>query len=202
MEEPAKLYVTSDLWIYGVNGVYVPAEDTWLLLDLVSSSSMEGEVVVDTCAGTGVVGLYILKYLKPAKVIFIDIDTRAVENIMLNVGCVVRTCKAVVLQCSFLSCLPPGKMDVVVANPPYLPGYEEYRDLVSGPRGYEAIVGIVEEAREVLKPGGRLYLVYSSLSKPSLVEEYLAMRGFVVSRKRIKHYFFEDIIAVEAVKKL
>lgn len=93
--------------------------------------------------------------------------------------------------------------DIVYANPPYLPGeasnvYE--LSLLAGRRGYEAILEFIDEAYRVLKRGGVLLLIFSSLSGENRVFKHLIMRGFRIIHLLKKHFFFEDIIGVGAVK--
>lgn len=96
-----------------------------------------------------------------------------------------------------------NNFELVVANPPYLPGepVNEYESsLLTGVFGYETIVSFIEAASRVLRGNGLLYLVYSSLSNVDIIESVLN-KYFRVINKFSKKFFLEDIVIVEARRK-
>lgn len=197
-----RVFITSDKYIYVFNGVYEPSDDTWLLMDLIDPETIDGKVVVDVCSGSGILGLYAWITGDPEKIVFIDICKDAIQNINYNIRHLGLVGNYLVLGCNLLDCLRDNSVGVVIANPPYLPGYrEEYIDLYGGPRGYEVIVELIKGASRVLRGDGRLYIVFSTLSSEEVIMDYLSRYGFKVFRRITRHFFFEDIIAIEAVKK-
>jgi release factor glutamine methyltransferase len=158
---------------------------------------------LDLGSGTGIIGIYLLKNNICQRVVFVDINEYALLNTQYNLYLNRLVDKGVVMDIDNSYSLINNYFELVTANPPYLPG--ELRDiydeaLISGPRGYEKVLYFIDSAYSVLKCNGYLYLVYSSLSKPRIIEDYLS-RFFSIRRRVSKHFFFEDIIGVEAVKK-
>ncbi|ADI31170.1 methyltransferase [Staphylothermus hellenicus] len=158
---------------------------------------------IDLGCGTGVVGLYLLSKNICSKTVFIDINPVALLNTVYNLKLNYYQHRGLVASISSDSILE-NYFDLVVANPPYLPGIPENLydySLVGGSGGYEAVLEFIDLAYYFLVENGVFYLVYSSLSQPSIIENYLSKKCFRIIRKNIKHFFFEDIIVVEAVKK-
>lgn len=194
-----KIYITNSMSIYVFKNVYEPSDDTWLLMELVEPRKINGKVVVDTCSGTGILGIYSWIIGRPRKIVFIDISEQAIANIMFNIKHL-NLCDYLILRCDLLRCLNEHSVDVVLANPPYLPGIGKDLDLYGGVHGYEIILDLIIEANRVLRNRGSLFLVYSSLSNEDIIIDYLHKYGFKVYRKKSKHFSFEDIIAIEAIK--
>ncbi len=136
-----------------------------------------------------------------SKAILIDIDDNAVHNAYHNVVEKNISSKAIVLKCDLLSCLSDKSVEVITANPPYLSRENGtmFRDVDAGHRGIEILSRIIEQSSEKLKDNGVLYIVFSSLTGREEVFSLLRKHGFKVNREVYEHYFFEDIIAVEAV---
>ncbi len=194
-----RVYLTTSDWIIVYNGVYEPAEDTWLLLEIIDRDRVYGKTVLDMCSGTGVIGVYLLKYMGVERVLFTDIDWVAVLNIAENSSLHRLGYRVAILNTSTGLCVRDKIVDVVVANPPYLPG-NRYVDLEGGSTGLEVVGEVIRCSSRVLVDNGVLYLVFSSLTSAEKVYELLATHGFGINRRLSRHYFFEDIIAVEAVK--
>ncbi len=195
-----RVYLDDREWIVVFNGVYKPAEDTWLLLEIIDRERVYGRTVLDLCSGSGVVGLYMLKYMGVERVIMVDIDYRASCNEKYNVYQHSLMDRVVIVNSSLSHSIRAKSIDVVVANPPYLPGYEDYVDVVGGPTGLEVIRELLSDARRVLRDNGLLYMVFSSLAGLDNVYRLFRDNGFKINKSISKHYFFEDIVAVEAVK--
>jgi len=187
------------MYIYVFKNVYEPSDDTWLLMELIEPSKKNGKIVVDTCSGTGILGIYSWIIGRPRKIIFIDISNQAIANIAFNIVHL-NLRNHLILRCDLLKCLNEYSVDVVLANPPYQPGIGKDLDLYGGVHGYETILNLIIEANRVLRNGGSLFLVYSSLSNEDIIMDYLHKYGFKVNKKKTKHFFFEDIIAIEAIK--
>ena len=183
--------------------VYEPSDDTWLLLDLLNEYEGFSRTCIETCSGTGIHGVYLLSTGKCGRVVFVDVNPTACLNTLYNIRLNNLVGRGIVLN-SFS--LKPFReragVDLIVFNPPYLPGVP--RDiydmgLVGGRKGYETIVDIITGASRILSPRGRLFFVYSSLSERDIVMDALARNGFKIVKELRKHVFFEDIYAVEAV---
>lgn len=83
-----------------------------------------------------------------------------------------------------------GPFDVVAFNPPYLPqeGPDEWIDRAwtAGPTGDALALEFLRDVRRVLAPGGRIYLLLSSLNHLALAE---AQARF--SLRRVAHAKFD-----------
>jgi release factor glutamine methyltransferase len=155
-------------------GVFVPRPETELLVDAVLAALDEvpWPVVVDLCAGSGAIGLSIAHEHPRAEV-------HLVERSELAFGWLTRNAAGrdrVRLHHGDLAAAPVGlerSVDVVVANPPYVPLDErdlvdpEVRDydpgeaLWAGDDGLEVIRRIIDRAGVLLRPGGTLVVEHS-----------------------------------------
>jgi release factor glutamine methyltransferase len=171
-------------------GVFVPRPETELLVDAVLTATRElpEPIVVDLCAGSGAIGLSVA-HEHPRAVVHL------VERSELPFQWLTRNAVArdrVHLHHADLAAAPvglDGLVDVVVANPPYVPLDErdlvdpEVRDhdpgeaLWAGEDGLEVIHRIVERATELLRPGGLLVVEHSDRHGES-VPALLTAAGF------------------------
>ncbi len=185
--------------------VYEPSDDTWLLIEALNEAKASGRIGVDLGSGTGIVGLVMLKNTAVNTSIFIDVNPYAALNTMYNLYLNKLDHRGLVIQGSVdILQLKRGIADIVVANPPYLPG-ERTEDLIdhaliAGPEGFEAIKEFIEFSNRILKKNGLLFLVYSSLSNQDAIKNLMMKNCFRTLKMWVKHVFFEDIFVVEAVK--
>jgi len=92
---------------------------------------------------------------------------------------------------------------VITFNAPYLPGEpEEPIDLalVGGERGRELIDRFIERVDDHLAPGGRVYLVQSSISGIKETLEKFQRKGLSADVIARRHVFFEDTVVIMAKK--
>jgi len=172
---------------------------------LIQASGYHARLGADLGSGTGIIGIHALVEKLVERIVFVDVNPHATLNVDYNLGLNNLYGRGIVVTADVRHCVPflGGFFDVVYANPPYLPGvprdvYEA--SLLGGPRGFEAVLGFIDTASRILVDNGRLFLVYSSLSNPSIIESYMSRKCFRIVNRVVKHVFFEDIIAVEAVR--
>lgn len=152
-------------------GVFVPRPETEVLAGLAIEAAGPSPVVVEPCTGTGAVALSIAAEVPDATVIATDRTPAAVELARRNaerLGLDVE-----VLHGDLLEPVDPalrGRVDVLVANPPYLtapeldacdPEVREHdpeRALVAGPTGHEITDRLIAAAPAWLRPGGTVLL--------------------------------------------
>jgi len=187
-----------------IGEVYKPSDDTWLLIELLNSSEAAGDLCIDLGSGSGVLGIYALLNKKCRRVVFIDIQEDAVATTSFNAVLNKVDAYSIVLQSDACETLPIRSLttDTALVNPPYLPVEKEAPQDTSingGVMGYEKALCFINAVSPLLKPRGRLYLVYSTLSKPEVIRAHMERLGFRVTREKIKSFFFESIIAVEAI---
>ncbi|MEM0001383.1 MAG: methyltransferase [Desulfurococcaceae archaeon] len=185
-----------------MGNVYRPSDDTWLLINTLEKRKPRGDLCIDLGAGSGVLGLFALLNELCIRVVFIDIMEDAVETISLNIQLNDVSSRSIIVLSDGVI-VHEEYAEIVFANPPYLPVHDPmYLDPATGGglEGYEAILYFIDYAKSSLKKNGLLYLVYSSLSKPSVVLKYLRKSGFKVKYTESKHFFFETIYVAECVK--
>lgn len=147
-------------------GVFIPRPETELLAGWVigAIAGMDDPVVVDLCTGSGAIAAAIATEVPGARVHAVELDDRAFGYAQRNLGG-----KGVDLRLGDVADAfgdLDGTVDVVVANPPYIPleAWEsvdiEARDhdpalaLWSGTSGLDAIAVVEQTAYRLLQPGG------------------------------------------------
>lgn len=184
-----------------IGDVYRPSDDTSLIIDLIEERTPRGEVCIDLGAGSGILGLFLVMNNLCRKVVFIDILDDAVETIALNT--LMNNVRDAIIVQSDGFAVRDGVVDVVVANPPYLPVQNPDEIDVStegGSEGYETIEYFLDYSSRALRTNGLLYIVYSSFSKPDIVSRLMEKYGFKAKYSMMRHFFFETLYAVECVK--
>ena len=185
---------TSDL-------VYIPAEDTFLLAE--NLEIKESNTVLEIGTGTGTVALFASK-LTNNQITVTDINFDAlelarvnfeknnIENIELIFG-------------NLFDELENRKFDVILFNTPYLPNDND--DVIDdnlnyafdgGIDGRKIIDPFLYEVKNHLNKGGLVQLIQSSLSDISKTFEILSKEGFMCEIKAKEHFFFEDIVLINA----
>lgn len=172
------------------DGVYNPSDDSFLLLKAVEVSA--GETFLEMGTGTGLLALHAAKL--GAKVTAADINPNAVECARKNAG---RNGLAVETVRSDLFENIPGRFDVIAFNPPYLPGTASSTSWIEkawagGGEGSEIAVRFLGQAWEHVTPGGRIYIVLSSVGGLMSVLK-AAKERYVAEMIEEKHMFFESM---------
>jgi release factor glutamine methyltransferase len=186
-----------------LDGVYAPAEDSFLLAE--NLTVKEGDVVLDMGTGCGL--LAVLAAGKAAKVVATDINPQAIrctrQNAVLNnVKNQIETRQGGLFE-------PIGKsekFDLIFFNAPYLPSEKwEEEDIVSrawagGETGRKVIDCFILQVPAFLRASGRVLLVQSSLSdvEPSL--RMFSELGFVARVVAECKVALETIVVIEAVR--
>ncbi len=139
-------------------GVYEPAEDTYLILDNVNERGPG--MALDVGTGSGIIAIWLAKL--GFTVVATDVDVRALkcakENAKLN------NVKLDLVRCDLAEPIK-GKFDVITFNPPYLPFKDNIPEEIWWYGGKNILWRFLKrDLPRVLKRDGRLYLVYSSLT--------------------------------------
>lgn len=136
--------------------------------------------VLDMCAGSGAIGLALLKHLPSVHVSFSDIVPEHILDIQASI---VRNAldgsRATLRDGDLFAPYPHTQFDVVVANPPYIPntrllpksvaGYEPSTALFAGTDGLSVITRILAETPKHIKQGGMLWLECDSEHAPQVL---------------------------------
>jgi release factor glutamine methyltransferase len=160
---------------------------------------LSGKTVIDVGTGSGVIALAAAR-AGAATVIAADINPNAAlcaaENARLNgLGARVHG-----VTSNLLAAFAPRPMfDVVLSSPPKHAG--EPRDLAdrgwhAGP-AYRDVANLFDQARERLKPGGKVYVMISSDSDVELFQERIRQAGFTARTAKEYSIFIESFLLYE-----
>lgn len=160
-------------------GVFIPRPETEVLaglaLDLVRARG--SAIVLEPCCGTGAIGLTIASGTADAVVTIADRSEAAVvlaeENRQRLEAAGQLRSPVVVRRGPLMDAFDPalrGRVDVLVANPPYLPladlpsmepevaAHDPHDALFGGPDGHEVVDALLAAAPDWLAPGGAVVL--------------------------------------------
>jgi len=148
-------------------GVFTPRPETEALLEWALAQSLPHDaVILDLCTGSGALAIALASQRPQARVIAVDDDATALDYARRNaVGTTVSLVYGDVTDVGLLPELRGG-VDLVVANPPYLPTgsslepevarHDPAHALFGGADGMAVIEPLVVRAADWLKPGGLL----------------------------------------------
>lgn len=147
---------------------YPVSEDTLLLKRNVLKLPLENADFLEVGTGSGEVALAAAE--GGADVTAVDSDEEAVEAVGKRTS--ERGVEVEALQSDLLEEVD-GSFDVIVFNPPYLPGKREGESdaLVGGERGTELTESFIEQAKEHVRSEGEILFVASSLADLEQLEE-------------------------------
>lgn len=146
-------------------GVFVPRPETEALLEWALAQSLSAcPVIVDLCTGSGALALALAHGFPDARVVAVDDSDDALVYARRNAaGTTVELHRADVTSAGVLAELD-ATVDLLVANPPYIPDsaqlepevaqHDPAHALFGGPDGMAVIDGLVGVAARLLRPGG------------------------------------------------
>jgi release factor glutamine methyltransferase len=194
--EPAQ-YIAGRVEFHGVEiridaRALIPRPETEGLVDVVlATQPAAGAIVLDAGTGSGCIAIAVALARPDLAVRAVDRSTAAVALARENVRRHGLESRVQVVCGDFGTAETEwdGRVDIVVANPPYVPSGQwaglqvEVRDhepreaLVAGPTGLEAYEALARSARHVLRPGGAIVLEVG-FDQSERVRALLAERGF------------------------
>lgn len=147
-------------------GVFIPRPETEVVVEAalrLLADNDEAPIVVDLCAGSGAIALAIATERVNSQVHAVETSSDALPWLRANVA----DADVVIHAADIAEPLPglEGRVDLVIANPPYIPEDAVPRDrevadfdpavaLFSGPDGLDHIRLVERAAARLLKPGG------------------------------------------------
>lgn len=174
-------------------GVFVPRPETEVVagwaIDRAREVAASGRVplVVDLCTGSGAIALAVADEVPTARVHAVELSEAAARWAAGNLAGVGE--RVTLHRADVADALPEldGRVDVVVANPPYVPPGATIRDPEvrahdpglalwgSGPDGLDVVRAVVRTAARLLRPGGWLVVEHADVqgeSVPALVADH------------------------------
>ena len=148
-------------------GVFVPRLETELLLEwgLRALAGVPKPLVVDLCTGSGALAAAVAASRPDADVYAVELDPDALAWARRNLGDRTHLVHGDVTDPGLLPELH-GRVDLVLANPPYVPegtpvppevaDHDPHRAVFAGPDGLAVIRPLVVLAVRLLRPGGAL----------------------------------------------
>jgi release factor glutamine methyltransferase len=171
-------------------GVFVPRVRTEFLIAQAAALTPAGAVALDLCCGSGAMGVALAAAVPLTQLHAVDVDPVAVRCAAGNLAAAVGAVGAVYLG-DLYEPLPPslrGRVDIVIANVPYVPSgevpllpaearlHEAAIALDGGADGLDVLRRVVAGAPRWLKPGGHLLIETSERQAPLAIAAF-AERG-------------------------
>ncbi|MEH3138717.1 MAG: peptide chain release factor N(5)-glutamine methyltransferase [Mycobacterium kyogaense] len=170
-------------------GVFVPRPETEALLEWALAQRLPAEpVIVDLCTGSGALALALASCSPRARVVAVDDSPDALRYTRRNAeGTSVEVVSADVTAPGVLADLD-GTVDLLVANPPYIPvgaqlepevaQYDPSHALFGGPDGMAVIDRIADVAARLLRPGGSCAVEHDDTTSARTVDAFIRAGRF------------------------
>lgn len=161
-------------------GVFIPRPETEAILEWALAQPLPRDaVILDLCTGSGALAIALASQRPGARVIAVDDDPDALEYARCNAaGTTVRVVHGDVTAAHLLPELA-GTVDLVVANPPYIPAGAELEPevaqhdpehaLFGGADGMSVIGPVIRGAVRWLKPDGLLAVEHDDTTSAATV---------------------------------
>ena len=161
-------------------GVFVPRPETEVLAGWAAETAGPGALVVDLCTGSAAVALAVADEAAGARVHAVELDPYALAWAERNVralGLPVTLHRGDVADPCLLADLA-GSVDVITANPPYIPAgatverevaeHDPPAALWGGPDGLDVVRAVERAAARLLRPGGAVGVEHADVQGESV----------------------------------
>ncbi|MGB9724939.1 MAG: HemK2/MTQ2 family protein methyltransferase [Nitrososphaeria archaeon] len=175
--------------------MYLPAEDTYLLIRGLESYDNLGKVL-EIGFGSGKVA----EALNRRSEIYVgcDIDFNVLKDFKIKNP---YNPKIELVCCDSASCFRNSFFDTIVFNPPYLPSDSIIDHTINGgPEGCELILKFLETSFRILNSTGSIFFIASTLSNLSKITSFIKDNGFGCKEVIKEKLFFEHIILFKCKK--
>lgn len=178
--------------------IYEPAEDSYLLQKFVKKYAYGR--VLDVGTGSGIQSLTALKNSKVKKVVAIDINKDAVNE--LNKKIKEKNLLNITAFKSDLFDKVNGKFDVIIFNPPYLPQDKGIIDLsiYGGKKGWELSQKFFHNVSKYLSSHGSILFLFSSLTNQHKINKIISNNLLQFEEIGTQKISFEQLYVYKIVK--
>lgn len=143
--------------------------------DIKSRGNAGGIKCLDIFAGSGCIGIAILKNISEARVDFVDIDDSALKQIMINLELNgVSKNRFYIIKSDIFENVS-GTYDYIFANPPYIPAgcpvaqsaleHEPHHSFLAGDDGFKFIRPFLYGVKKYLKGNGKFWMEFDASEK-------------------------------------
>lgn len=169
-------------------GVFIPRPETEALLEWARAQRLAPRpVIVDLCTGSGALAVALAHQRaelgQEARIVALDNSDAALEYARGNAeGTAIEIVRADVTEPGVLPQLD-GRVDLIVANPPYVPDgavldpevaqHDPYQAVFGGPDGLAVIAPIVRLAGRWLRPGGLIGIEHDDTTSRETMELFV-----------------------------
>ncbi|MFP2992625.1 peptide chain release factor N(5)-glutamine methyltransferase [Mycobacterium intracellulare] len=169
-------------------GVFIPRPETEALLEWARAQRLAPRpVIVDLCTGSGALAVALAHQRaelgQEARIVALDNSDAALEYARCNAeGTAIEIVRADVTEPGLLPQLD-GRVDLIVANPPYVPDgavldpevaqHDPHQAVFGGPDGLAVIAPIVRLAGRWLRPGGLIGIEHDDTTSRETVELFV-----------------------------
>jgi release factor glutamine methyltransferase len=162
-------------------GVFIPRPETEAILAWATAQRLAARpLIVDVCTGSGALAVALAQHRPGARVIGIDDSVTALEYAHRNAeGSAIELVHADATAAGLLSELD-AQVDLVVANPPYVPDgailepevsqHDPHHAVFGGPDGMALIIAVVAHAGRWLRPGGLFAVEHDDTTSAQTIE--------------------------------
>jgi len=174
-------------------GVFIPRPETEALLEWATAQQLAPQpVIVDVCTGSGALAVALARHRPAARIVAIDSSDTALEYARRNAqGTAIELLRADVTELASdpgLLAELDGRVDMLVANPPYVPDdavldpevaqHDPHQAVFGGPDGLAVIAPLVRLAGRWLRPGGLIGVEHDDTTSARTVELFNRTKYF------------------------
>jgi release factor glutamine methyltransferase len=175
--------------------IYSPAEDSYLLQECVKkylTNKPKNLKILDMGSGSGIQALTCIE-LGFKNILAADINSYSIKEL--------RKKRIKAVKSNLFSDIP-GRFDLILFNPPYLPEsrYDKAKDTSGGKKGFETILLFLKQSKRHLKAKGTMLLLISSFSNPDKIINHARELGFDLKILKELRIFFEVLYVLELRK--
>lgn len=177
-------------------GVFIPRPETESMLEWVLAQPLPAHPrIVDLCTGSGALALALAHARPDARIFAVDDSTDALAYAQRNSAATAVELVEADVTVPGLLAEHDGAIDLIVANPPYIPDgallepevaqHDPEYALFGGPDGMRVIGPIVDLATRLLRPGGLIAVEHDDTTSEATVELFERAGAFtdVVPRR-------------------